>query len=276
MTFLENNGVKIHYFSQGSGIPLVFLNGFDGTVEMMQKYEQDDIDLLSEKYQFITMDRRGLGLSDKPLEPENNTMEKSVSDVIAVMDELEIQKAHLWGYSHGSRIAMMLAKYHPERFYSFIIGGMHPQAPTKQQIKRSQEEIEAVIGGPEALRKRIFKDKPLEPKEQQYLDEFEYDIMIAVMKGLKLHEWQDPVWLINLDHPFLFYAGENDFIGRNASSDEFRRHLKQAEFVQKMKNAKTIVVPNYGHGLPGSDTPEGKELDRQIIEFLDNAHNARI
>ena len=105
-------------------------------------------------------------------------------------------------------------------------------------------------------------------------DEFEYDVTMAVLNGLKLDEWQDPIWLFDLEHPFLFYAGENDFTIRadDVPSDTYRRHVLQAEFAKNMKHAKTIVVPNSGHNIPGSDTSEGKELDRQIFEFLDSVN----
>ena len=49
------------------------------------------------------IDCRGHGLSDKPHAQEAYTMEMRVTDVLAVMDDLDIDSAHYWGYSMGGR-----------------------------------------------------------------------------------------------------------------------------------------------------------------------------
>ena len=46
-----------------------------------------------------------------------------MADVVAVLDDLRISKAHYLGYSMGGGIGYAIAKYAPERFHSLIIGG---------------------------------------------------------------------------------------------------------------------------------------------------------
>ena len=78
MPFVNNNGVKIHNFSQGKGIPLVYLSGFDGTIKKSIEYDKDLITRVSERFQFVMFDRWGLGLSDKQIsqrESEGNIVD---------------------------------------------------------------------------------------------------------------------------------------------------------------------------------------------------------
>ena len=51
-----------------------------------------------------------------------------VADVLAVLEALQLSKAHFLGYSMGGRIGLGLAKYAPERVESLVIGGTHPYA----------------------------------------------------------------------------------------------------------------------------------------------------
>ena len=61
-------------------------------------------------------------------DPAAYDAEIQVDDIVAVLDELGIDKAHYFGYSHGGTLGWALAKYAPERFHSFIIGGDEPAA----------------------------------------------------------------------------------------------------------------------------------------------------
>jgi len=72
------------------------------------------------------MDCRGHGASDKPHDFEAYGMALQVADVVAVLDDLNISKAHYFGYSVGGYIAVGLAKHASERFHSLIISGAHP------------------------------------------------------------------------------------------------------------------------------------------------------
>jgi pimeloyl-ACP methyl ester carboxylesterase len=51
-----------------------------------------------------------------------------VADVLAVLEALQLSKAHFLGYSMGGRIGLGLAKYAPERVESLVLGGTHAYA----------------------------------------------------------------------------------------------------------------------------------------------------
>jgi len=131
--YANNQGVWIHYEVEGNGPPLVLLHGLLRYLEEWR--ELGYVDSLKKDFTLILMDMRGHGGSDKPHDPEAYKLKFLVADVIAVMDALNISKTHFLGDSLGGRMAFALAKYAPERFHSFIIGGQSPYARPRARIR---------------------------------------------------------------------------------------------------------------------------------------------
>ncbi|MCF8275864.1 MAG: alpha/beta hydrolase [Flavobacteriales bacterium] len=76
--------------------------------------------LLAKGYQVIRLDNRGVGMSAwDDFDPEHPYSLSDMSDdVLAVMDALEIEKAHICGVSLGGMIGQTLCIEHPERAIS--------------------------------------------------------------------------------------------------------------------------------------------------------------
>jgi pimeloyl-ACP methyl ester carboxylesterase len=122
--YANNQGIRIHYEVEGDGTPLVLLHGISDTYESW--HISGWVESLKKEYRLILIDARGHGDSDKPHDSEAYAMKLMVNDVVAVLDDLKISKAHFLGYSMGGWIGFGIAKYSPQRFHSLIIGGMHP------------------------------------------------------------------------------------------------------------------------------------------------------
>lgn len=74
----------------------------------------------------IRIDLRGHGKSGKPHASAGYSMELIAGDVLAVMDHLELPRAHFVGYSFGSRVSLAIALKHPERAISLsMLGGTY-------------------------------------------------------------------------------------------------------------------------------------------------------
>jgi pimeloyl-ACP methyl ester carboxylesterase len=133
MPFVTNQGVRIHYETIGNGPVLVMHHGTRGSgADWIDRgYE----DALKANHQVILPDARGHGQSDKPHDPTAYDLALRASDVVAVLDELGIQKADYFGYSMGGWIGFGLAKHAPDRFRSFIFGGAHPYAENMQPFR---------------------------------------------------------------------------------------------------------------------------------------------
>jgi pimeloyl-ACP methyl ester carboxylesterase len=71
----------------------------------------------------VAYDFRGNGLSDAP--DERMTMATFVDDTVALLDELRIERAHVYGQSFGGMVAQELALAHPSRVCSLVLACTH-------------------------------------------------------------------------------------------------------------------------------------------------------
>src|SRR5262249_42172834 len=117
-----SNGVKIAYFTQGKGEPVVLIHGWLSSAGI--NWALPGVSgLLAKDYQVIALDVRGHGISDKPTKEEAYGAEL-VEDVVRLLDHLKIKKAHIVGYSMGGIITANFIAKHPERVLSGTLGGM--------------------------------------------------------------------------------------------------------------------------------------------------------
>jgi pimeloyl-ACP methyl ester carboxylesterase len=121
MPFASDRGQHIHYTVEGSGPLVVLVHGLlmDG-----RSWRQGGlVDALSERFRVACMDLLGHGLSDKPHDPALYDQGQQAGDVVAVIDDLGRDRAHLVGYSSGGWLSVGVAKHHPERLSSLVVGG---------------------------------------------------------------------------------------------------------------------------------------------------------
>ena len=119
---LDANGVKIRYFVQGKGQPVVLIHGWLSSAEINWALPGIST-LLAKNYRVIALDVRGHGRSDKPTKEEAYGPEL-VEDVVRLLDHLKIKQAHVVGYSMGGIIAGSFLVKHPDRVLSGTLGGM--------------------------------------------------------------------------------------------------------------------------------------------------------
>ena len=109
------NGIDIYYERHGKGEPIILICGFANTLEMWS-----DIALkLKDHFEVILFDNRGAGRSGTSLPPY--TIDLLAKDVIALMDALEISKAHVMGSSMGTTIVQTLGLKHGERLLKGVL-----------------------------------------------------------------------------------------------------------------------------------------------------------
>jgi pimeloyl-ACP methyl ester carboxylesterase len=116
MPYCKNKNHSIYYEQHGSGKPVVLIHG--AAVSFQNNYATFGwIEKLNESgLQVIGLDLRGHGKSGKPLDVESYGTENLASDVLAVMDELELNQVSVVGYSLGSVVALHLVQAFPQRF----------------------------------------------------------------------------------------------------------------------------------------------------------------
>ncbi|MBI5583483.1 MAG: alpha/beta hydrolase [Deltaproteobacteria bacterium] len=110
------NGIDIGYKLIGAGEPLVMIMGLGGT---MDQWPKEIIAALSQKYQLILLDNRGMGYTKT--NETTFTFKLFADDVIGLLNTLKVKKAHVLGYSMGSTITQELLLGYPQRFNKAII-----------------------------------------------------------------------------------------------------------------------------------------------------------
>lgn len=127
-SFLDSDGgVRIRYLVRGAGPPVLLVHGFMVSTEL-NWVGPGILDSLASRYTVVALDLRGHGASDKPHDPSAYGA-TFVDDVVRLLDHLDIQRAHVVGYSMGSAITLKLLSTHPERVLSAVLGGYGWRAP---------------------------------------------------------------------------------------------------------------------------------------------------
>lgn len=110
------NGIKMYYEIHGEGLPLVLIHGGGSTIETnFGKI----LPLLAKKYQVIVMELQAHGRTadrDKPL-----SFEQDADDVAALLNNLQIAKADILGFSNGGQTAIEIALRHPALINKLIL-----------------------------------------------------------------------------------------------------------------------------------------------------------
>jgi pimeloyl-ACP methyl ester carboxylesterase len=126
LPYVSHQSIRIHYQMDGEGPALVLHHGLGGSLGVWRQLGYAAA--LRDTYKVIMLDARGHGASDKPHDRRAYGLLNQVADVLAVLEALQLSKAHFLGYSMGGRIGLGLAKYAPERVESLVLGGTHAYA----------------------------------------------------------------------------------------------------------------------------------------------------
>lgn len=126
MPHATTDATRIHYTTTGTGPPLLLHHGFSSSAAAWQDFGY--VQALAEHRTLILIDARGHGQSPKPYNPESYALEHRVTDVLAVLDDLRIDRAEFLGYSMGGWVGFGLGVLAPHRFTRMVLGGAHPFA----------------------------------------------------------------------------------------------------------------------------------------------------
>ena len=110
MSRVEVDGVGIEYEVVGEGRPVVLLHGFPDSGRLWRHQAPA---LAEAGFQVIVPDLRGYGRSDKPEPVEAYSIPVLAGDVLAILAERGIGKAHVVGHDWGAALAWALASFAP-------------------------------------------------------------------------------------------------------------------------------------------------------------------
>lgn len=118
-------GRRFAWRALGTGSPLLLAQGYAGTAD---DWPPDFLAALSRSFSLLLPDNRGMGGSELG-DPGEVTIDSMAADLEALLDELEIERVPVLGFSMGGFVAQALAARAPERVESLALFSTDPGGP---------------------------------------------------------------------------------------------------------------------------------------------------
>ncbi len=137
--FAAVNGIQLYYEIYGEGQPLVVLHGNGGSIGSASSHYPD----LIKKYKVIAIDSRGQGRStdtDAPL-----TYDQMASDVNALLEQIHVDSADIWGQSDGAILGLLMAMDYPKKVKRVIACGANVKADSTAVFSWALRSLDKTI-----------------------------------------------------------------------------------------------------------------------------------
>ena len=139
---ITDDGVKLYFEETGSGKPVIFVHEFAGD----HRSWEPQIRHFARTYRSITFDARGYPPSDVPEAVSAYSQSRAADDIAAVLDHLDIARAHVVGLSMGGFAALHFGFRHPARALSPTVGGCgYGSEPSQRDRFRAEAETIAAL-----------------------------------------------------------------------------------------------------------------------------------
>ncbi len=138
--FIERDGVKVGYEVFGAGEPAVLLLTSWAIVHARQWKAQ--VPYLARRFRVIVVEGRGNGRADRPQAADAYLDREYVDDAIAVLDAAGVARAVIVGLSMGSRHALQLAAWYPERAAGVVAFGAALPWPVPPDFAEPKDRYE--------------------------------------------------------------------------------------------------------------------------------------
>lgn len=203
--FSTADGLTLAYDDVGprDARPILLLHGFASNRQEAWKRTGWYAAIERRGQRLIAFDMRGHGESDRPHDASRYGRERLVSDVIGLLNEVGVQKADVFGYSMGARLALSLALAAPERVDRLIAGGVGGRlldnTPRDDRMGQAMEAAD-----PEAI------SDPLLRSFRQFADEQGEDRLALAAFSRAISSAFEPMDLAAIRSETLIAAGSRD------------------------------------------------------------------
>jgi len=135
-----DDGVRLWFEETGAGAPVVFVHEFAADHRSWEAQMRH----FGQRYRCIAYSARGYPPSDVPEKVASYGQDRAADDILAVMDHLGIDKAHVVGLSMGGFASLHFGFRHPARARSLVVAGVGYGAEKHEQAKfRAEVEVVA-------------------------------------------------------------------------------------------------------------------------------------
>jgi pimeloyl-ACP methyl ester carboxylesterase len=153
------DGTRLYVEEAGQGTPVIFVHEYAGdfrTWEPQMRY-------FSRTHRCVTYSQRGYPPSDVPTDPKRYGQDLARDDVVAVMDALKIDKAHVVGHSMGALTALLVGLKYPQRCLSVTAAGCgYGSSPDAKIVEETREASRQTA--------RMFETEDFKTASARYAD----------------------------------------------------------------------------------------------------------
>jgi pimeloyl-ACP methyl ester carboxylesterase len=272
-----SDGINLYYEEAGAGTPVVFVHEFAGDYRtwepQMRRFSRD--------HRCVTYSQRGYPPSDIPDDGARYGQDFARADVIALMDALKIDKAHIVGHSMGAYTALHVGIRHPQRCISVTAAGCgwgslpDPEARAAMRAQAAETSKMLMAKGMAAAAV-LYTDNPTRTtqkhKDPRGFDEFVrmlsehsaqgHSLTMAMLQAKRPTLWDMEADLKKFSPPLLVIVGDEDETCLDGSV-----FLKRAA-----PTAGLLVVPRSGHTIT-SEEPDA--VNAALAELFAASENGR-
>jgi 3-oxoadipate enol-lactonase len=258
--FLEINGVNICYNDTDENkTALIFIHGFPFDQSMWKQQR----DFFKKNFRVITYDIRGYG---KSTNAGVASMNQYADDLVAIIDELKLNKVIACGLSMGGYVLLNAFSRYPGKFEALILADTQCIADSPEGIEKRKSAI------------RLIEDKGLTDYAQSFVGNvFSHESLINKIEAVEsirnvilstqqititgtleaLAQRSETCFVLpKIKIPVLIICGKEDVV----------TPVKQSEFLNaNIANSKLRIIEKAGH-LSNLEQPY--EFNRQILDFI--------
>lgn len=136
MPRVDVDGVGIAYEVRGEGRPVVLLHGFPDSGRL---WRHQVAALADAGFQVVVPDLRGYGRSDKPEAVEAYALPLLAGDVMAILAELGIARAHVVGHDWGAALAWGLGSLAPSSVDHLVVLSVGHPATFRRTLRQHEK-----------------------------------------------------------------------------------------------------------------------------------------
>lgn len=254
------DGVNLYYELKGpaDGEPLILNNG----IFMNTTSWAFQMPALEKRYRVLTYDMRGQGQSEHP--DGEYSLELHARDLIALMDALGIDKAHMVGTSYGGELNLVMGIRHPQRCHTLVIIASISHSETMIAAIIERWRRAAMLGdGPlffkliysDVYSEEFLKNRPeLLPTAEQRYAALDLPAAVRLIESFQRFNVKDQ--LARITTPTCIVSAELDILKPRRYSELMRAAIPDSEF---------HLVPNAGHVVV---MERAAEVNTIVLGFL--------
>jgi pimeloyl-ACP methyl ester carboxylesterase len=249
---------KVHFQDTGSGREVVLLlHAFPLHSGMWAR----QVAALSPRYRVIAPDYRGLGKSEPG--PAASTMQLLTDDVLAILQNLGVDRAAVVGLSMGGYLAFEVYRRSPGLFRGLALCDTRPGADLPEgaanREKFAQTTLEKGLSWvTDEMTPKLLKPQPDAPAVKEVRSLIAGGTpagVAAAQRGMAKRPDSTPT-LAAITCPTLVVVGAEDTLTPPPESEKMAKAVK---------GAKLVKVPGAGH-LPNIENPEA--FNKALLDFL--------